>query len=103
MEEEEEEEERKINVHDNIKHDVNIKEEAQNKNFTQAGLSGIAEESKRHWLLTNHRFCKKKKKSIQGTTELFSVTSILPTDKHVQCVFDGKVHLESERSFVLAQ
>lgn len=35
------EEKRKINVYDNIKHSVNIKEEAQNKNFTQACLREV--------------------------------------------------------------
>lgn len=45
------EEERKINVHDNIKHNVNIKEEAQKRNFTQVGLREEVEESRLHWLL----------------------------------------------------
>lgn len=35
------EEERKINVYDTIKHSVNIKEEAQNKNFTQVSLREV--------------------------------------------------------------
>lgn len=49
-----------MNGRDNLKHNVNIKEEAQNESFTQAQLSEVAAESRRLWLLINHCFYEKK-------------------------------------------
>lgn len=51
------EEEAKLNVHGDIKHKVNIKEEAKNENFAQTRLTEVAEEARRHWLLFIYCFC----------------------------------------------
>lgn len=61
------EEERKINVYDNIKHSVNIKEEAQNKNFTQARLREVWLKSQDYTGLAGILITALEKKSIQRT------------------------------------